>query len=49
MISLTLDQLARAIFERGGNLVLRDGRLLYTGPRLAPDDPLAAVIAAHRL
>ena len=48
MITLTLDQLAHEVWRRGGELRLVDGRLRYRGSTLAPDDPLAVALGAHR-
>ncbi len=45
---MTLDELAAAVFERGGRLVLRDGRIRYYGPMLAADDPIRAGVREHR-
>ncbi len=45
---MTLDELAAAVFERGGRLVLRDGRIRYYGPALATDDPIRAGVREHR-
>ena len=48
MITLTLDQLAHEVWRRGGAFRLVNGRLLYRGPTMAPDDPLAVAISVHR-
>ena len=45
---MTLDELVRAILDRGGDVVLRDGRIRYYGPTLAPDDPIRAGVREHR-
>ncbi len=45
---MTLDELVRAILDRDGDVVLRDGRIRYYGPTLAPDDPIRAGVREHR-
>ena len=45
---MTLDELAAAVFERGGRLVLVEGRIRYHGPPLAADDPIRAAVREHR-
>ena len=45
---MTRDELVAAVLERGGDLVLRGGRLRYYGPPLATDDPIRAAVREHR-
>ena len=45
---MTLDELAHAVRNRGGELRLNDGRIRYCGPPLAFDDPIRAAVVVHR-
>jgi hypothetical protein len=45
---MTLDVVLRALRDLGAVLYLEGGQLKYSGPRLAPDDPLRAGIAEYR-
>lgn len=45
---MTVYELVAAIWARGGELRVVDGRVRYRGPLLAPDDSLRAAIVEHR-
>jgi len=45
---MTVAELLQTLRERAAVLYVEDGRLKYTGPKRAPDDPIRAAIQEHR-